>query len=130
MTISIHWTFLFAGLCALLHFFLTIAVIQRRAVTGVDLLDGGDTTLLRRIRAHGNFAETAPMAMLLLALLEVGGLQAKWLVLLGSAFIVARILHAMSLLSNNATWSRRGGTILSLKVLFVQAVLCLNLFWK
>ena len=52
-------TLLIAGLCGLLQFALTIYVIARRAQTGVSFLDGGDELLLRRIRAHGNFTETA-----------------------------------------------------------------------
>ena len=71
---AIHLTLLFAGLCALLQCALTILVIVRRVQAGVPLSDGGDSLLLHRIRAHGNFTETAPMALILLGLLMVTGL--------------------------------------------------------
>ncbi len=109
---------------------LTAFVIFRRARTGVDLLDGGDVILLRRIRAHGNFSETAPMALLLLALLEMKSLPVAWLWALGGGLLLGRVLHASSLLTNNAKWNRRGGMVLTLFVLSVQGVLCLGIFLR
>jgi uncharacterized protein len=115
-------TLLFAGLCALLQTALTALVIMRRAQTGVDFLDGGDQRLLRRIRAHGNLAETAPMALLLLALLEINGVGNAWVLALGSSLVLGRCLHAHSLLTNNATWSRSGGMVLTLGALSIAAL--------
>jgi uncharacterized protein len=126
----VKWTLLFAALCALLHVALTLLVIQRRAQSGVDLLDGGDQRLLQRIRAHGNLSESAPIALLLLALLEMSGLQAAWLLALGSVFMTGRLLHAWSLLSNNARWNRRGGMVLTLFSISAMAVLSIWLFLK
>jgi uncharacterized protein len=121
-------TLLIAGLCGLLQFALTIYVIARRAQTGVSFLDGGDQQLMRRIRAHGNFAETAPMALLLMLLLELSGFSASWLWALGGLLIVGRLLHAQSLLTNNAAWSRRGGMLMTLAVISIEAALCLWVF--
>ncbi len=123
-----YLTLLFAGICALIHVALTGLVIVRRVQARVDLLDGGDVTLLRRIRAHGNFSETAPMALLLLALLELHGLSPAWLWGLGLGLVLGRVLHASSLLTNNASWNRRGGMVLTLAVLSVQGVLCLWIY--
>jgi uncharacterized protein len=125
-----HLTLLFAGLCALLHFALTVMVIARRAKTGVDLLDGGDVTLLRRIRAHGNFSESTPIALLLLALLEMNGLSTTWLWMLGVGMLIGRVLHAWSLLTTNSIWNRRGGMVFTLAVLSVQGVLCIWIFLR
>jgi uncharacterized protein len=125
-----YLTLLFAGLCALIQVALTAMVIVRRAKTGVDLLDGGDMTLLRRIRAHGNFSETAPMALLLLALLEMQGLSVTWLWALGIGLLLGRMLHASSLLTTNTAWNRRGGMVLTLTVLSVQGVLSLWIFFR
>ena len=108
---AVSITLFFARCFALLQVFLTALVILRRAHTGVDFLDGGDQRLLRRMRAHGNLAETAPLALLLMALLEYGGVGALWLWSLGA-----------SLLTDNAAWSRRGGMVLTLAVLSLAAV--------
>jgi uncharacterized protein len=97
-TAPVHWTLLFAGACALLQCALTALVIVQRVRSKVDFLDGGDSTLLRRIRAHGNFSETAPMALLLMLLLELSGVASAWLVMLGAALLVGRLLHAAGLL--------------------------------
>jgi uncharacterized protein len=109
---------------------LTALVIIRRAKTGVNLLDGGDVTLLRRIRAHGNFSETAPMALLLLALLEMRGVSPMWIALLGSCLLLGRVLHASSLLTNNTPWNRYGGMVLTILALSAQGVLCIVLFLR
>jgi uncharacterized membrane protein YecN with MAPEG domain len=115
----------FAGCCALLQCALTALVIFRRAQTGIDFLDGGDHQLMRRIRAHGNFSETAPMALLLMALLEMSGLSQGWLIGFGVTLLLGRILHAQSILTNNAAWSRRGGMVLTMAVISFEAVCAL-----
>jgi uncharacterized protein len=126
----LKWTLLFAGICALIQFALTALVIIRRAQTDIDLLDGGDVPLLRRIRAHGNFAETAPINLLLFAALEISKLEAVWLITLGITLITGRLLHAMSLLTNNAPLTRRGGMVLTLAVMSIQGALCITLFFN
>jgi uncharacterized protein len=123
-----HITLMIAGLCGLLQFALTIYVIARRAQTGVSFLDGGDPQLLRRIRAHGNLTETAPMALLLMLLLEMRNFSVTGLWIFGGLLIVGRLLNAHSILTNNAAWSRRGGTVMTLLVISIQAALCLWLF--
>jgi uncharacterized protein len=127
---TVSLTLLFAGCCALLQCALTALVIIRRAQTGVDFLDGGDQPLLRRIRAHGNFSETAPMALLLMALLEMRGWSSAWLIAFGVALLLGRILHAQSLLTNNAAWSRRGGMVLTLAVISIEAVCAIWVFLR
>ena len=59
--------------------------------------------MTRRMRAHGNLIENAPLALLLLGLLEIAGLDARWLWAFGGALLVGRLLHAYGL-------SRRSGT--------------------
>jgi uncharacterized protein len=126
---TIHLTLLFAGLCALFQCVLTWFVIARRVKCRVSLMDGGDERLLRRIRAHGNFTETVPMALLLIALLEQGGLATKWLWALGISLLLGRVLHATSLLTNGALWSRSGGMVLTLAVTSIAGVLCLEMYF-
>ncbi len=127
---AIHLTLLFAGLCALFQCVLTGFVIARRARSGVSLMDGGDENLLKRIRAHGNFTETVPMALLLMALLEQGGLASAWLWALGIGLLLGRALHAFSLLTSGALWSRSGGMVLTLAVLSIAGVLCLGMYFR
>jgi uncharacterized protein len=125
-----HLTLLFAGLCALLQCALTALVIVRRVQARVNLMDGGDEPLQRRIRAHGNFTETVPMALILIALLEWRGLPSTWLWALGICLLLGRALHAVGLLARGASWARLAGMLLTLVVLSVGGVLCLGMFWR
>ena len=127
---TVSLTLLFAGCCALLQCALTALVILRRRQARVSFLDDGDKPLMRRIRAHGNFTETVPMALLLLALLELSGLGRMPLVIFGIALLVGRSLHAWSLLTNNATWSRAGGMAITLAVIGLEAACALWLFFR
>jgi len=68
------------------------------------------------------------MALLLMALLEFSGLNSVWLTIFGIALLLGRILHAISLLTNNATWSRGLGMVLTLGVISIQGVCALWLF--
>jgi uncharacterized protein len=127
---TIHITLLFAGLCALIQCALTGLVIARRTQSGVSLLDGGDQLLRERIRAHGNFTETVPIALIMLALLEQGGLAAAGLWALGSLLVLGRVLHAGGLIGRGPRWARTVGMVLTLSVLSIGGVLCVALyFW-
>lgn len=85
---------IYAGLLTLVFVALSVRVIGGRRMAGVGLGDGGNRLLLRKTRAHGNFAEYVPFALILMALAE---LQAGpgWVVhLLGLLLLTGRSLHA------------------------------------
>ncbi len=115
-------TLFFASLFALMQVVLIALVVARRVETGVRFLDGGDTRLMHTIRAHGNFCETVPLALLLLGLLELSGVGSHGLLAFGATLLVGRIVHAYSLLTNNATWSRCTGMVLTVGVISIEAV--------
>ena len=131
---TIQLTMLFAGICALIQCVLTALVSIRRIQTGIDFLDGGDKALQRRIRAHGNFSETVPISLLLMALLELRGLGAIWILVFGIALTTGRILHAYGLIVSDAKTSpspiRLFGMVMTLAVLSIEAVWCIWYFWK
>jgi uncharacterized protein len=112
-----QWTLLFAGVCALIQCALTVLVIRRRAQSGIELLDGGDTELARRIRAHGNFSENAPFALVLMLLLELRGVSALPIVALGATLLLGRLLHAAALLRGGPLWARIAGMVLTITTL-------------
>lgn len=91
-------TSLVAAAFALLLVALSGLVSLRRARLNAVFGDAGDDTLRRRIRAHANFIEYAPLAVIVVGLLEYQG-AAQWLVgLIGAAFVVSRVLHAVGML--------------------------------
>ena len=52
---------------------------------------------MRRVRAQGNFAEYAPLSLILIAFAEIQGLPPLLVHGLGLALLVARGLHAFGL---------------------------------
>ena len=86
-------TLLYAGALALWFLVLSIRVVQGRVGPGNPSLgDGGNPLMLRRIRAHANFAEYVPMILVMMGFLELNG-QPKWEIhLLGAMLLIARLL--------------------------------------
>ena len=87
---------IYAGLATLFFLFLSARVIGGRRSAGVTLGDGGDRGLLRRQRAHGNFAEYVPLALLLMALAELQGASPWSLNLIGLALLSGRLVHCFA----------------------------------
>jgi uncharacterized membrane protein YecN with MAPEG domain len=87
-------TAFYAGLLALGFVWLSVRVIQARKAHHVAIGTGQHRLVERAIRAHGNFAEYVPLALLVLALLELNRLPDWGLHALGTALVVGRALHA------------------------------------
>jgi hypothetical protein len=85
---------IYAGLLALLFVLLSLRVIGMRRSARVALGDGGNPALLRRQRVHGNFAEYAPLALLLMALAELQNLPDWMIHAIGIFLLVGRVAHA------------------------------------
>lgn len=116
-------TLLFASLHALLLMALVVPIVLHRRRHRIGLGDGGDAVLVRRIRVQANFVEYVPLALLLLALLEMGGLAKTWVWVFGSALLVGRVLHAIGLSASAGTSKGRFyGTLLTWIDLAAMAV--------
>jgi uncharacterized membrane protein YecN with MAPEG domain len=76
---------------------LTVNVIVNRVRSKVDAGDGGVAKLAQAIRAHANFAEQAPLALIVLALAEMLGTRALVVQILGVALVLARLASAIGL---------------------------------
>jgi uncharacterized membrane protein YecN with MAPEG domain len=84
----------YAALTALLFVALGFRVIGARREARIGLGDGGNRILLRRIRAHGNFAEYAPMALILMALIELQAASSMVMHAMGVCLLTGRLIHA------------------------------------
>ncbi len=119
---SIAVTALYAGLLGLWFLVLSARVILQRRAASISLGHGTDRTLERRVRGHGNFAEYVPLALVLLALLEMQG-AALWMVhALGASLLVARLLHGYALSFTDYSPLRVPGAALTLFVLGLLAL--------
>lgn len=91
---SMSVTPVYAGLISLVFVFLSFRVIGLRRKARIGLGDGGNRSLMRRQRVHGNFAEYAPLVIVLMALAELQG-QSTWTIhLIGICLVAGRLLHA------------------------------------
>jgi uncharacterized protein len=113
-------TLLIAAALALITVWLGVRVMLLRYGRKVSLGHGQDALLEARVRAHGNLTEYAPIALILMGLIEMRGGSPTALWLLGAALVVGRLLHpfglerrppnALRILGMLATW----GVILGL----------------
>ena len=120
-------TLLYAGALALWFLVLSIRVVQGRVGPGNPSLgDGGNPLMLRRIRAHANFAEYVPMILVMMGFLELNG-QPKWEIhLLGAMLLIARLLHGYAFsFTEEFALGRTGGAVLTFVSLLVAGSLCL-----
>ena len=115
-------TSLLAGSFALLMVPLSLQVSMRRAKLGVSAGDANDDTLRRRIRAHGNFIEYAPIALIVVGLIELDGTAKPLVVGLAVAFFLSRALHAIGMLYTSTPTLRAGGMLIQHVAFLVAGV--------
>jgi|TARA_R110000796_G_scaffold34280_1_gene88693 uncharacterized protein len=120
-------TGMYAALAALMIVALARNVISLRRQHKVALGDGGHQDLLAAIRAHANAVEYLPIGLLLLLLLELSQGPAWLIHLLGSLFIIGRLIHANGV--SKAIITRRIiGMQFTIWLLIIMAVLNLLAF--
>ncbi len=92
-------TLLAVGLAAIVNIWLAIRCGQVRVREKVDVGDGGNDAMVRRMRAHSNYVENTPFFLLLVAVIELakGSGNPTWLYYVVVAFFVARIAHAFGM---------------------------------
>ena len=98
-------TALAAALLTLLQIALTFLIVRFRRGHRVNLGDGGDAVLLKRIRMHGNLTENAPLFLILSGMLEIGGSAPLLVRIIGPVFVIARLCHAYGV----SEWATPGG---------------------
>ena len=113
-------TLTIAAGAAILNIWLMMRCGQARGASGVWIGDGGNDLLTRRMRAHANFAESAPFVLILLGALEATGGTNNWLWGIGIIFIIGRLLHPLGM-DGTFPSGRMIGSILTALTLLVLA---------
>ena len=122
---------LYAGILALLLVVLAARIIRLRWKLRLGLGDGGDRTMLRAVRAHGNATEYLPITLLLLLVAELNHASPVLLHACGCVFVVSRVLHAIGLTrSGGPSWARAFGTVGTVAVVVVLAVTAILAFLR
>lgn len=119
---------LYAALCGILLIMLSMRVVRYRQKFQVSLGDGGHPELQAAIRAQGNFAEYAPLALFLLFLLELTRDAPVWaLHLLGAALFLGRAIHAWGVLTSAPRSKPKPGRPIGIVMTF--AMLLITALW-
>ncbi len=119
-------TTLYAALLGVVAIVLTAPVGRLRAKTNISIYDGGNMELATAIRRHANFTEHVPIALILLALIELGGAGSMLMHGLGASLLVCRILHPLGLEAADMKKPLRGiGAVGTLLVTLVAIVVAL-----
>tara|TARA_A100001037_G_scaffold304465_1_gene341344 strand:- start:4525 stop:4911 length:387 start_codon:yes stop_codon:yes gene_type:complete len=114
---------LYAAIFGLAMTVLSVSVALGRGKYKVGYGDGDEPRLRRLIRIHGNFAEYVPLALVLLLVLELTGVEPVFLHGLGLTLVVARIVHVIGLIGEqDVVPARAGGTGLTNLVIGVAAL--------
>ncbi|MEM6775185.1 MAG: MAPEG family protein [Pseudomonadota bacterium] len=84
----------YAALLGLLFVALSVRTLRLRRRLQIAVGDGGSAEMLRAMRVHANFAEYTPIALLLIAMAELNGVDALLIHALGIALLLGRLSHA------------------------------------
>jgi uncharacterized membrane protein YecN with MAPEG domain len=90
-------TLIIAAALGLLNVWLGLRIIRVRQSRRVSLGHGEVPGLEARCRAHANFNEYVPMALILMGLIEMNVGASRWLWAVGALLVVARVLHPFGL---------------------------------
>ena len=96
-TTTLPITLVLAAGLALINIWLSFRVGAVRRAERVSVGDGGNDRVLRRMRAHANFAENAPLTVILVGLIEFAASPSIWLWGFAGFFLLARVAHAFGM---------------------------------
>ncbi len=123
--LSLPITLTIAAGAALVNIWLMIRCGQARTKEGVSIGDGGSDMVIRRMRAHANFIESAPIVLILIAALELTGGTQNWLWYVGIAYIFGRLAHGLGMDGGALGKGRMVGTLISMLTLAGLAIMAL-----
>jgi uncharacterized protein len=108
-----------AGLAALINIWLSIRVGQVRTREKVFTGDGGNDSVIRRMRAHSNFIENAPFVLALILAIELskGPGTPGWLWWVMVVFMVGRVAHGLGMDGGVFGKGRMVGTLITMLTL-------------
>lgn len=96
-TTTLPITLVLGGALLLLNIWISFRVGQVRKLAQVSIGDGGDERVIRRMRAHANFTENAPLTLLLVGFIELAAGTSIWLWGFAALFLLARALHPLGM---------------------------------
>ena len=114
-------TLTISALATVLNLWLASRLVVGRVKGNILIGDGGQQRMAARMRAHANFVEYTPFALILMGLIEFSGGSRTLLWVLGGIFLLARVLHAIGMDRTTSSFQRAGGTLGTFAVLAILA---------
>ncbi len=111
---SIAITLTIAAAAALINLWLMVRVGRVRLAEKISIGDGGNENVIRRMRAHSNFIESAPLVLILIAAIEISSGSTIILWSVGAIYIVGRIAHLLGMEGGSLAKGRLIGTIITI----------------
>ena len=116
-------TSLYASLLGLVILFLAYRIVRLRRSQKVGLGSGGDQSIEHAMRVMANFTEYVPMALILIALLEMNETPGWMIHVFGGALLFARLYHLQGFGGNiGVSGGRFVGTGLTWLVIALSAL--------
>ena len=103
-----------AAAAGILAIWLMVRVGQVRISQEVSVGDGGNDHVIRRMRAHANFIETTPIALILIGAIELSGKGEPWLAYVAAIFLIGRVAHMFGMEPTGFGKGRLIGTMTAL----------------
>ena len=124
-------TMLYAGFLGVLSIGLSAIAGSMRGRLKVSVGDGGNDQLTLAMRRHANFVEYVPMALILIALLEMRGISPTAIHVMGAGLLAARVLHAVGLKADTmAGVGRLIGAAGTALITVVASIWCVVAFFR
>ena len=117
-----------AGAAALINIWLMIRVGQVRTSEKVSVGDGGNEKVIRRMRAHSNYIESAPFSVLLVAAIELASpMSPTWLWIVGGLYLLGRVAHGVGMDDGKFGKGRMIGTLITMLTLLGLGVYAITI---
>jgi uncharacterized membrane protein YecN with MAPEG domain len=122
----------YAALLGLLFFYLSIRTIGLRRRLQIGIGSKENDEMLRGMRVHSNFAEYAPITLLLIYFVEIQGAHPLLIHALGAILLVGRSIHAYGVSQMNEKFVFRvsGMAMTFTAILTASCILLFNFFTK
>ncbi len=97
----------YAAVLVMMFVLLSIRTLRIRRRLQISVGDAGNETMLRAMRAHGNFAEYVPISLLIFYFAELLGAPVVLVHALGVSLLLGRVAHAYGVSQVNENYMFR-----------------------
>lgn len=117
-----------AGAAALINIWLMMRVGQVRGSEKVSIGDGGNEKVIRRMRAHSNYIESAPFVLVLVGAIELASTTSPtWLWIVAGLFLLGRVAHGVGMDDGKFGKGRMIGTTVTMLTLLGLGVYAITI---